>query len=217
MAAAPAPEGRAKMRRIALMTWLVLSGCREAPAAGSAPPEVAEQPADAGAPEVTGSETSEARDPFRDLGWTAVSQDGTAALTQTHVGDGKCVRSCTDAPEGREVWRAEGCIGKRLDLRFVGNDCEKVAVLHQLPEVRSGESWRKVRVAHVYARDRLAYPVEAAGAVQDLKKLRSAGSTFYWLQGALGQPGPGPRYSADGAAVEFVTLDGRAQAIPLQP
>jgi len=206
------------MRMIAvLLSTLVLAACQDSPPTPEAPAPIAPEEASAApagdpAPEAT----SVLADPFRDLGWTAVSKDGSTALEQTHLGGGKCQRSCKVGPEGgKEVWKAQGCIGKRIDLRFVGNGCERVVILHQLPDVRSGERWEQVAVGHVYRKDRLEYPIAAAGAVRDFKKIRSAGNTFYWLAGALEQPGPAPGYSADGAAVEFVTVDGKKQSIPL--
>ncbi len=199
------------MPRIALLVAaLVLTACRD-----PAPPEpvAISEPEPEPAPVAEPTPTDEG--PFRDLGWSAVSADGSAVLMQTHVGGGKCKRTCNDSPQGKAVWTADGCIGKRIDLRFVGNGCERVVVLHQLPKVASGERWETVAVGHVYRQEKLEYPIAAAGAVRDFKKIRGAGSTFYWLAGALEQPGPAPRYSADGSAVEFVTLDGKQQSIPL--
>lgn len=212
--------------RWALPFVVAVSGCTEAPQEEATEPTVAAAPAEepASPAQASGSGkrfkstqtvTPSEGESFHALSWTAVSQDGTAVLMQTHLGGGKCRRTCNDGEGGQEVWSADGCIARQIDLRFVSNDCEKVAVLHQLPEVRRGERWQQVPVAHVYARARLEYPVAAAGAVRDFKKIKSAGTTFYWLQGALGQPGPAPRYADDGSAVEFVTADGNAQRIPL--
>lgn len=192
---------------------LTLTGCKDGSEQSAPPPA----PADAGwAGDVPAMEATAPDDgPFRDLSWTAVSADGTATLTQSHIGGAKCRRTCNDGPGGAEVWSAEGCIGKRIDLRFVGNGCERVVVLHQLPTVPSGRRWEEVEVGHVYNRDRLDYAIQAAGAVRDFKKIRSAGNTFYWLAGALDLPGQAPAYSADGAAVELTTVDGKQQSIPL--
>jgi hypothetical protein len=207
------------MVRIAVVIsiTLCLGGCRNDP-----PPPPAPEPATPVTPAAEAEEkqptaiaTPEADDPFRDFNWSAVSSDGTAVLMQTHVGNAKCRRTCNDAPGAKEVWSADGCVGKRIDLRFVANDCGKAVVLHQLPEVKGGQRWQEIEVAHVYKQGTLAYAVDAAGAVRDFKKIRSAGTTFYWLAGALNVPGVPPKYSADGNAVEFATVDGKKQSIPL--
>jgi len=154
--------------------------------------------------------------PYKELSWSTVSQDGTAVLSQSADATGKCRRWCNGAPNGSELWNAEGCIGEKIDLRFVGNDCEKVIVLHQLPKTTaSSANWPQVEVAHVYTRGKLDYAVVAGGAVRNFRQIRSAGTTFYWLAGALGVPGERPRYAPDGSAVLFTTVDGTAQSIPL--
>jgi hypothetical protein len=205
-----------------LLVGALCAGCKDDPPPAPARTVDAvitrpgESPPPADAPVQTmPAATSDADDPFRDLNWTAVSQDSTAVLMQTHVGDGRCKRVCNDSPNGKELWSADGCIGKKIDLRFVANDCGKSVVLHQLPEVKNGARWQEVEVAHVYKEGAQAYAVNAAGAVRDFKKIRSAGNTFYWLSGALNIPGAPPRYSADGDAVEFTTVDGKKQSIPL--
>lgn len=154
--------------------------------------------------------------PYKDLSWSTVSQDGSAVLSQSADLGGRCRRVCNAAPSGSELWNAEGCIGERIDLRFVSNDCEKVVVLHQLPKTTaSSANWPQVEVAHVYTRGKLDYAVAAGGAVRNFRQIRSAGTTFYWLAGALGVPGERPHYAPDGSAVLFTTVDGTAQSIPL--
>ena len=154
--------------------------------------------------------------PYKDLSWSAVSQDGTAVLSHSANETGKCRRWCNDAPNASELWNAEGCIGEKIDLRFISNDCEKVVILHQLPKATAhAANWPQVEVGHVYTRGKLDYAVAAGGAVRNFRQIRSAGTTFYWLAGALGVPGERPRYAPDGAAVLFTTVDGTAQSIPL--
>jgi len=177
--------------------------------------ERAPEPPKISIPEAEPAPEAPADDAYRDLRWTAVSENGTAVLAQTPDAAGKCRRVCTGAGNAA-VWSADGCIGKRIDLRFVSNDCEKVVVIHQLPEVSAdSRQWPQAEVVHVYKRGDKDYAVPAGGAVRDWKRVRSAGTTFYWLAGALGQPGTAPRYSAGGTAVEFDTVDGNHNSVSL--
>lgn len=208
--------------RLVLAAFIMgMPGCREstpakpandvpASTAGAVSGEAPAAPAPAPAEPATDESQN---DVYR---WTTVSADGTAVISHGSDGQGKCRRTCTDAP-GAEVWSAEGCIAKRHDLRFVANDCGKVVVLYQLPEVKVSERerWRQAPVIRVYAREKLDREVTAAGAVRDWKAVRSAGTTFYWLGGALGQPGLAPRYSSDGNAVELQSIDGQAYKMTL--
>lgn len=146
----------------------------------------------------------------RDLQWNAVSEDTKAVVQQSADRSFRCTATCLVGEEER--WNSSSCLGKRIDLRFVSNDCEKLVVLHQLPKVTGDR--RAAEVAHIYKRGVLEYAVNAGGVVPDEKKLRSAGTTFYWLAGALGIPGGAPHYAADGSGVEFDTVDGRHQTIP---
>ena len=147
---------------------------------------------------------------IRDLQWTTVSNDSKGVVNHVADRNFRCTVTCTVGEEER--WSMTTCLGKRLDLRFVSNDCDKLVILHQLPKVLG--SWSAAEVAHIYKRGVLEYAVQAGGVVRDEKKLRSAGTTFYWLAGVLGIPGVAPRYAADGSAVEFDTVDGKQQSIP---
>jgi hypothetical protein len=116
-------------------------------------------------------------------------------------------------PTGPPSWSSRECLGKTIDLRFISNDCERVVVLHKLPE--GGLDWKSRPVAHVYNRGTLDYPVAAGATVRNWSKIQSAGTSFYWLQGVLAIPGREPRYNASGNAVELETIDGKTQLIPL--
>ena len=155
-------------------------------------------------------EEAEVPQEVRDLQWNAVSEDTKAVVQQSADRSFRCTATCLVGEEER--WTSSSCLGKRIDLRFVSNDCEKLVVLHQLPKVTGDR--RAAEVAHIYKRGVLEYAVNAGGVVPDEKKLRSAGTTFYWLAGALGIPGTAPHYAAGGSGVEFDTVDGRHQTIP---
>src|SRR6185369_8809969 len=117
-----------------------------------------------------------------------------------------------------EVWRAPICLGKRIDLRIIANDCSRAVILHQLPKAAGIP--QKTVVGEVFARDKkgafkLDYGFNGGATVKDWSKVKNAGSNFYWLSGTLGVPGNAPRYSADGKAVEFEVIDGKHQSIAL--
>lgn len=177
------------------------------PAFEPKPPPAA---ATAEAPAAAKPEEPELPQEVRDLQWNAVSEDTKAVVQQTADRSFRCTASCLIGEA--EQWTSSSCLGKRIDLRFVSNDCQKLVVLHQLPKVTGDR--RAAEVAHIYKRGVLEYAVNAGGVVPDDKKLRSAGTTFYWLAGALGIPGAAPHYAADSSGVEFDTVDGRHQAIP---
>lgn len=211
-----------------LLTSLVPLACRpeqegtapagsKVPPPGTAPPAAA-APASTSPPPsgtaaaipATPANLEETKD---DLNWTAVSPDNQVALIQTGDLRRRCVSECSRTHEKRLLWRAEKCFGTRIDLRFISNDCEKVVVLHQLPRA-SGIPQQTV-VGEVFKRDRRQYVINAGPTIRDWSKVRSGGTTFYWLAGTLGMPGDPPRYSADGQAVELQTVDGTKHSIPL--
>lgn len=181
-------------------------GCKEqppSPVASPAPPPVATPPPPEANPDVPAS--------IRSLRWETVSEDARSVLTQTADLQSRCVTACTVG--GKALWSGTTCMGQRIDLRFVGNDCERAVVLHHLP--RAASRWQTTEVVHSYLRGQLDLTLQAGGVVRDGQKIQSAGSTFYWLSGAAGRPGPPPRYANGGQAVEFETVDGSRYAIPL--
>jgi hypothetical protein len=141
--------------------------------------------------------------------WTTLSADGQAELGHKSRDQG-CQVSCS--LKGQPVWSADVCLGEKLDFRFVSNDCERVAVLHPMP---SGRRWQVVEVAHVYNRSTLDYAIQAGGLFQHERQLQHSGNALLWLQGAVGTPGPPPRYDAAGTGVELVTVDGQLHTISL--
>ncbi len=197
-----------KLLPITLALCMACSKESDAPQLPTRPPPTAAAPeAKPSAPEPPEQELPQE---VRDLHWTAVSNDSKAAVRQEADLTFRCTATCTVGEEER--WSTSTCLGKRIDLRFVSDDCEKVVVLHQLPKVSGSRS--AAEVALIYKRGVLEYAVQTGGVVRDESKLRSAGTTFYWLAGALGIPGAPPRYTADGSGVEFDTIDGKRQTIP---
>jgi len=206
--------GLATLLSLALLAFACSSKDEAAPPPPPPPPAAAAAPPAAAAPAAAPPAGSDETDPARqELNWTAVSPDNQMALIQTGDLRRKCVAECTKTHAKQMVWRAEKCFGTRIDLRFVSNDCEKVVVIHQLPKA-SGIPQQTV-VGEVFHRDKRKYTINAGATVKDWSKVRSGGTTFYWLAGTLGMPGPPPRYSADGQAVELETVDGAKHSIPL--
>lgn len=182
------------------------------------PPPAAGPPAAEVSPEPAGSASAPAPesargDPSEELNWTAVSPDNQMALIQNGDLRGQCTARCTRTHTNEVLWTGNRCFGKRIDLRFVSNDCEKVVVIHQLPKA-SGIPQTTV-VGQVFKKDKLDYTINAGATVRDWKKVRSAGTSFYWLAGVLGVPGTAPAYTADGNAVALETIDGKKHTIPL--
>ncbi len=143
--------------------------------------------------------------------WFAVSANSKAVVTHSGEPTGRCKVSCAVGEE--EKWSGNTCLAKKLDLRFVSNDCEKLVVMHQLPVQE--KVWQATALIHIYRRGAPEYEVAAGGVWKSPKSLKRTGSSFYWIAGALDQPGQAPRYSEDGTAVEFETLDGRRQRVSL--
>jgi len=185
---------------------------KEAPAPPPPPPaEAADAPAP---PEPAAPQAGDRAEGIKqDLDWTTVSPDDQVALIQTGDLRGRCVAECSKTHAKQQLWRTEKCFGTKLDLRFISNDCEKVVVIHQLPKA-SGIP-QQTAVGEVFHRDKREYAINAGATVKDWSRVRSAGSTFYWVAGTLGMPGTPPRYSADGQAVELTTVDGTKHSIPL--
>jgi hypothetical protein len=146
-----------------------------------------------------------------ELKWFAVSSNSKAVVTHVGQSTGRCKVNCMVGET--EHWTSANCLGRKLDLRFVSNDCEKLVVMHQLPEV--DKNWAATALIHIYRKGAPEYVVAVGGIWKTPKALKATGSSFYWMAGALEQPGEPPRYSADGNTVEFDTLDGRRQTVSL--
>lgn len=143
--------------------------------------------------------------------WKVRSSNQLAVLTQGLGAAGQCELQCELEGKPAPVWKAVvDCFGQRVDWRFVANDCERTVVL--LPSPSRGQAWRKTMVMRVYKRHMLDYPVYGPGVVTDETKLLNQGS---WLKGCFGVAGEPPHYSDDGQAVEFTTVAGSPQRVPL--
>ena len=209
--------GLALLLSLALIS-LGCPGSKEGPAPPKGPPPPPAEPAATAPPPAPAATelppgTESADSTKQDLNWTAVSPDNEVALIQTGDLRGKCVAECSRTHSKQQLWRAEKCLGTRLDLRFVSNDCEKVVVIHQLPKA-SGIPQQTV-VGEVFRRDKRQYTINAGATVKDWSKVRGGGTTFYWVAGTLGLPGTAPHYSKDGQTVELETVDGQKHSIPL--
>jgi hypothetical protein len=149
-------------------------------------------------------------DELATLRWTAYSPSGKLELRHSATGPARCQVECIELPGEARRWRAEVCLGKSLDFRFLSDDGERVVVLHPAPAL--AERWDHSEVAHVYRRGQLEYAV-SAGTV--LKSSGNSSRILSWLGGTLGRPGQPPRFSTDRTRVEFDTLEGKTLHIPL--
>jgi hypothetical protein len=144
--------------------------------------------------------------PSADLSWMVTSGSGAAVLEQTLLGAGSkdCTLVCRVGE--KQIWTSSGCVGGRIDHRFVSDDCARLAVMHPVPD-RSG-AWQNAKVAHVYKRDgKLDYAV-SAGAIVTGPAAKHMDASVRWLLGT-------PAYTADGTKISFRSVDGREQFIPL--
>lgn len=144
------------------------------------------------------------------LRWTAHSPSNETTLIQRSLADGTCELTCVVASEG-ERWRLTGpCLSEAADYHFVANDCERwVALIAAPPRT---QSWSTAVVGKVFTRGELDYAIQGIGVLPNESLIRASPT---WLRGALGTSGTPPRFSADGASVEFDSIDGVSHAIPL--
>ncbi|MBL8949710.1 MAG: hypothetical protein JNK82_02965 [Myxococcaceae bacterium] len=186
------------------------AGCKE----GRPPPPPPSVPADTPKPpEPVAPPRAEVpvEDPDESpLAWTIYSADGKSTLKQKPAGPGKCYAVCT-GPDGNEVWSATAeCLGQKSDRKFFANDCVRTVVMMPAPD--RAKQWRQAEVMRVYKREKLDYRVMGVAAMPDEKLIKGSKS---WLKGCYGVPGEPPRYSADGAAVEYERIDGKSGRVPL--
>lgn len=144
--------------------------------------------------------------------WTTPSAAGAALLKQKKNDPRGCRVTCTW--NGAEVWSSDTCLGETGDFRFVSEDCERVVVIHPVARSEAG-GWGSAKAAHVYKRSKLDYVVNVGAVVRDERQVRKSGSNVEWLAGTLKTAGTPPRYAKAGDAVEFETLGGQTQRIPL--
>ena len=196
-----------------LVVVLAFAGCsrKTEPAsdAPAAPPSAA--PVAASPIEATAIDAGVDDNP---LDWTTLSADAKTELEQKGKPDGSCV--LTARRDGKTLWSGDRCLAKRADMRFLSKDGERFVVLHPVPE-GSSTDWQHTEVAHVYRRTKPEWTVLAGGVIQDPSRARISGTSLEWLRGTLATPGRPPRYSPDGNSVEFETIEGQKQEIPLVP
>jgi len=205
---------RTQRLALSLSIALIAACSKKEPPPPPPPPPPAETAAAPEPPEPAAPPVNEAADKRKqDLDWTEVYPDDQVALIQTGDLRGMCTAECSKTHAKQQLWRADKCFGTKLDLRFISNDCEKVVVIHQLPKA-SGIPQQTV-VGEVFHREKREYTINAGATVKDWSKVRSGGTTFYWVAGVLGMAGTAPRYSADGQSVELMAVDGTKHSIPL--
>jgi hypothetical protein len=147
--------------------------------------------------------TTPAADPVDPAVWETFSADSQAVLSQHHTGEA-CVLACrrNDAV----VWERVGeCQGGVADRHFVSNSCERSVTFHSKPPGKDR------RFITVFDRTALAWTVLDVA----LTKVPSALARGNVVAGLAGNDGAPPRYSADGAAVDFEVVDGTTQHVPL--
>lgn len=141
--------------------------------------------------------------------WIAVSPNAQVEATQQADGKGGCRLEVKRA--GEVVWSAARCFGARADGHFVTNDGRTLLVVYAFP--KNPGAIGRATAAELFVRGQRARAFEVGRFVRDPKPLVMARKHFYWLEGALGQPGVPPGYSKDGTAVELTTLDRRSWSI----
>lgn len=210
------------MRLRSLAVVLLLSGCQQ-----SARPEPVNE---AGHPASPGKDPSEqpitldapgmpqqpsAAEALPEQTWSARSADGHAEVRQTAHRKGtalRCTTTSTVSPPGDEpsvVWEWNTCIATREQLKFISPDGKRVLVLEPLPASPQG-NWRDVEVAALYEHGVRMKGVKAGALVNAPIQAREPFPHFVWVKGQAGLEGVPPRYTSDGKAVEFETVDGRS-------
>lgn len=189
------------LKRAALFVVVLLMACRKPAPQEPAAPAAFEVPV-----------VDPSTEPDDPKVWRVYSPDTHTSLSQALSTQGRCELTCQHEKEPQPAWRAVAvpCIGQKLDWRFVANDCERVVVIDPAPSKANG--WRAAVVMRIYKRDKLDYQVTGPGVIRDERKVMNQPS---WVQGSFGVPGEPPHYSADGAAVELTSVDGKAQRVPL--
>lgn len=170
------------------------------------PPPPSSVPAETPKP----AEAPPAEDDEGPFAWVIHSADGKSTLRQKPAGPGRCALECTDADDKR-VWASTtDCFGEKSDRKFLANDCVRTVVM--IPAPLRTQAWRVAQVMRVYKKEKLDYPVVGIAALPDEKLSKTSPS---WLKGCYGVAGDPPAYSADGSAVEYESIDGKKQRVPL--
>ena len=171
---------------------IVAAGCKKpgAPAASALAPAPAPV------------EASIVDDATRRLGWVTYSGLG-AEARQVGQGPGECTVTCS--PRAGTGWTRQGCFGTETDFRFVSDNCGQLVILYEYPENESANA--DIVVGMVVASEKDPVALRLSKFMQSSSQLRTNKRHVMWLAGVLGVPGTAPRVSADGSAVEFVTID----------
>ncbi|HYO51960.1 hypothetical protein, partial [Archangium sp.] len=154
-------------------------------------------------------------DELPDQTWSARSADGNAEVRQTALRDGKaprCTSTSTWSPpwDGQSVmWKWNTCIATREQLKFVSPDGKRVLVLDPRPASLPG-SWKDVEVATLYEHGVRVKGAKAGALASAPVEVREPSLHLAWVKGHAGLPGDPPRYTSDGRAVEFETVDGHS-------
>ena len=144
------------------------------------------------------------------MSWEIRSADESSTLKESFLkSSSKCSLECRVG--ATIAWSATtDCLGEKADRKFVSKDCRRTVVM--IPAPPRGQMWRRVQVMRIYNRGELDYAVVGAAAMPDEVRLRAYRS---WLKGCYEVPGEPPRYSADGNAVEYETIDDKKSQISL--
>ncbi|OJH42757.1 hypothetical protein [Cystobacter ferrugineus] len=206
------------MRGKYLAVMLVFVGCQRSPSP-AAPVDVIELSLDGGPEEATasphaveGKDTAAPAEEKPELSWTALSADGRAEVRQTRSLGGKgCTASSTVSTpfERTEVmWKWDTCVATREQLKFVSPDGQRVIVLDALPGL-VGQEWRGLELVTLYEQGLRLKFLRAQTAVRTPEVRREPFSGLAWVKGTAGLPGTPPKYTDDGGAIEFETVDGQ--------
>ena len=134
--------------------------------------------------------------------FVATSADYAVSLEQTLVKKGCKV----EAKRGKAVlWTSDRCL--EGDLHFLANDGERLISLYAFPQKAGG--MRGAKGVELYRQAERKKSFSVGTFIRDERPLINASRHFYWLEGALRQPGVPPGVTVDGKGVELTTLDGR--------
>jgi hypothetical protein len=213
------PKG-GSVRGKCLAVVLVLVGCQRSPAP-AAPADVVELSLDGGPEEATasphaaeGKDTPALAEEKPELSWTASSADGRAEVRQTRSREGKDWRCTTTATvstpleQTEVVWKWDTCLATREQLKFVSPDGHRLLVLDSLPRL-VGQDWRGLELVTLHEQGLRLKFLRAGTAVRAPEVRREPFSGLAWVKGTAGLPGTPPKYSDDGSAIEFETVDGQ--------
>ncbi|WNG15407.1 hypothetical protein [Cystobacter fuscus] len=208
------------MRGKCLAVVLVFVGCQRSPEP-VAPADVIELSLDGGPeaapgslPAAEGKDTPGLAEEKPELSWTALSADGRAEVRQTRALGGKDSRCTTSSTvstpfERTEVmWKWDTCVATREQLKFVSPDGQRLIVLDSLPGL-VGQDWRGLELVTLYEQGLRLKFLRAGTAVSAPEVRREPFSSLAWVKGTVGLPGTPPKYTDDGRAIEFETVDGK--------